>query len=132
MEVGAVRTWFDGYLDAFAACVRHEVAIADLLGYYGVPLTITTDDGVVALTTDDELAAVMQGQVDALHAQGYHHTAVVDFAVSVLNSSSALCRTTLSRLDAAGAEIGCPTVTYLLTEGPSGLWISVIASHGET
>jgi hypothetical protein len=130
MDASTLRTWFDGYLEMFAACVRREVVLAELLGYYGVPLTITTDEGVVALTTDDQVAAVIQGQVDGLHAQGYHRTALVSFEVSVLNSSSAVCHTALSRLDGGGAEISRPTITYLLTQIPSPLRISVIAAHG--
>jgi hypothetical protein len=45
-----------------------------LLTYYGVPLIITTDDGVIAATTADQVAAVIQSQLDALRGVGYHHS----------------------------------------------------------
>jgi uncharacterized NTF2-like protein DUF6841 len=80
--------------------------------------------------TDDEAAAVMQSQVDVLRAMGYHHTDVLHPEVTVLNSTSALFRGTMSRRDHAGGEIGCPTITYLVTDGPSGLRISLLAAHG--
>ena len=63
-----------------------------LLGHYGVPLILTSDDGVTTLMTDDEAAAVMQSHVDGLRANGYHHTDVLHSEVSVLNSVSALYR----------------------------------------
>ena len=40
-------------------------------------------------------------------------------------------RATLSWRNADGAEIGCPTITYLVTEQPAGLRIAVLAAHGE-
>jgi hypothetical protein len=131
LDAGAVSRWFDNYFDTFAACARGDREMAALLGYYGVPLIMTSDDGVIALMTDDEAAAVMQSQVDGLRALGYHHTEVLHSEVTVLNSTSALYRGTLSRRNAADTEIGCPTVTYLVTEDVAGLRIALLAAHGQ-
>lgn len=99
-----------------------------LLSHYGVPLILTTDDGVTTLMTDDEAAAVMQSLADGLRANGYHHTKVLQSEVSVLNSTSALYRGSMSRRDVEEREIGSPTITYLVTDDVAGLRIVVLAS----
>jgi len=93
-------------------------------------MILTTDDGVVGLTSDDQIASVIQGQLDGLRATGYHHSEVLNSTVTVLNSTSALYRGTLSRRNGHGAELACLTVTYLVTDGPVGLQISLLAAHG--
>jgi hypothetical protein len=60
--------WFAEYLDAFAACGRGERDTASLLAYYSVPLLLTTDAGFFALTSDDQVAAAVQQQVDGMRA----------------------------------------------------------------
>ena len=101
-----------------------------LLSHYGVPLILTSDDGVITVMTDDEAAAVMQSLVDGLRANGYDHTDVMHSEVSVLNAVSALYRCTLSRRNRDGGEIDCPTITYLVTDDVAGLRIVLLATHG--
>jgi hypothetical protein len=127
----AVNRWFDSYFATFSACARGDQDMSALLSHYGVPLILTTDDGVTTLMTDDEAAAVMQSLVDGLRANGYHHTEVLHSEVSVLNSTSAIYRGSMSRRDADGAEIGSPTITYLVTDDVAGLRIVVLASQGQ-
>jgi len=55
-----VNRWFDEYFDTFEACARGDRDMSELLSNYGVPLILTTDDGVTTLMTDDEAAAVIQ------------------------------------------------------------------------
>ena len=62
MDSVTVRRWFDDYLEVFAAATRGDRPISELLQCYAVPLTITTDDGVVALTTAEQVAAVPVGE----------------------------------------------------------------------
>jgi uncharacterized NTF2-like protein DUF6841 len=126
----AWREWFDRYLDTFAACARGDRETAALLSFYGVPMVITSDEGVIALTTDEEVAAVMQGQLDGLRAAGYHHSEALHAEVAELNSTSALYRGTFSRRHRDGGEIACVTVTYVLTNAPAGRGISILAAHG--
>lgn len=130
VDSGTVGRWFDEYLEVFAAAVRGERPIAALLDCYAVPLTLTTDEGAISLSTDDQLAAVIQGQVDGLRAQNYHHTTLSHAEVTVLNASSALYRGAFVRYDIDGAELGRVAVTYLLVEGPDAAQIAVLASHG--
>jgi hypothetical protein len=124
-----VSRWFGEYLDAFAACGRGEKDTAALLGYYGVPLLVTTDVGSFALTSDDQVVATLQQQVDGMRAEGYARTEILGSEVTVLNSTSALYRGTFSRQRGDGSEINRLTGTYLVTDGAAGRRISVLAVH---
>lgn len=130
VDSDAVSRWFDEYFDTFTACARGDGDMSALLRHYGVPLILTTDDGVTALMTDDEAAAVMQSLVDGLRANGYHHTTVLHSEVTVINATSAVYRATMSRRNHDGIEISCPTITYLVTDDVAGLRIAVLATHG--
>jgi hypothetical protein len=131
VDAEAVGRWFDEYFDIFGACARGDREMSALLGCYSVPLIVTSDAGVISLMSDDEAAAVIQGQIDGLRALGYHHTAVLHSEVIVLNSTSALYRCTLSRRTAGDAEIGCPAITYLVTDDVAGLRIALLAAQGQ-
>ncbi len=122
--------WFAAYLDAFAAWGRGERDTASMLAYYGVPLMLTTNDGFFALTSDEQVIAALQPQVDAMRAVGYHRSEVLGSEVAVLNSTSALYRGTFSRQRSDGSEIFQLTVTYLVTDAAAGRRISVLAVHG--
>jgi uncharacterized NTF2-like protein DUF6841 len=124
-----VHRWFGEYLDAFAACGRGESATVFLLTYYGVPLLVTTDEGFFAVTDDEQVVAVLQQQVDGMRAAGYHHSQILGSEVTVLNSTSALYRGTLSRQRSDGGEISRLTATYLVTDGPPGRRISALLVH---
>ncbi len=124
-----VSRWFAEYLDAFASCGRGEAETASLLAYYGVPLLLTTDDGVFALTSDEQVVAAVQRQVDGMRAAGYARSEILGSEVTVLNARSALYRGTFSRRRGDGGEIGRLTATYLVTAGAAGRRISVLAVH---
>jgi hypothetical protein len=124
-----VSRWFGEYLDAFAACGRGERDTASLLAYYGAPLLVTTDDGFFALTSDDQVVAVMQQQVDGMLAAGYGRSETLGSEVTVLNSTSALYRGTYSWQKSDGREIRRVTLTYLVTDGPAGRRISALLVH---
>jgi hypothetical protein len=127
VDTDVVNRWFDEYFATFEACARGDRDMSELLSHYGVPLILTSDDGVTTLMTDDEAAAVMQSMVGGLRANGYHHTDVLQSEVSVLNSVSALYRGTLSRRNRDGGEFDCPTVTFLVTDDVAGLRIVLLA-----
>ena len=124
-----VTRWFVEYLDTFTACGRGESDTASLLAYYGVPLLLTTDGGSFALTSDEQVVAAVQPQVDAMRAAGYHRSEILESEVVVLNSTSALYRGTFSRVRSDGGEISRLTVTYLVTDGATGRRISALAVH---
>jgi hypothetical protein len=130
VDSSQVSRWFDEYLDAFAACGRGQQDVSSLLAYYAVPLLVTTDGGFFPLTSDDQVVAVIQQQADELRTAGYARTETLASQVTVLNSASALYRGTFSRQRSDGGEIGRLTATYLVTDGPAGRRISVLAVHG--
>jgi hypothetical protein len=124
-----VSRWFDSYLGAFAACGRGEKGIASLLDYYGVPLLLTTDGGFLALTSDDQVVAAVQPQLDGMRAAGYDRSEILASEVTVVNSTSALYRGTFSYHRRDGGEIRRVSVTYLVTDGAAARRISVLAVH---
>ena len=130
MDSGDVARWFGEYLEAYAACGRGESDTASLLGYYGVPLLLTTGDAVLALTSGDQVVAAVRPQIDGMRAAGFARSEIVDSEVTVLNARSALYRGTFSRRRSDGAEVGRLTATYLVTDGVAGRRISVLAVHG--
>ena len=129
MDSSDVSRWFGDYLDAFAACGRGESETGSLLEYYGVPLLLTTDGGFAALTSDDQVVAVLQQQLDGMRAAGYARTEILGSEVTIVNSASALYRGTFSRQGSDGGEISRLTATYLVTDGAAGRRISVLAVH---
>ena len=129
VDSGDVTRWFGEYLDVFAACGRGERDTAALLGYYGVPLLITTGAGYFALTSDEQVVATLQQQVDGMRAAAYDRTEILAAEVTVLNAASALYRATFSRQRGDGSEVGRVSGTYLVTEGVAGRRISVLAVH---
>lgn len=125
-----VTGWFGEYLEAFAACGRGEADMSSLLAYYGVPLLITTGDACFALTSDDQVVAAVQPQVDGMRAAAYARSEILDSEVTVLNGTSALYRGTISRQSSDGGEISRLTATYLVTDSAAGRHISVLAVEG--
>ena len=111
------------------SCGRGERGTASLLAFYGVPLLLTTDGGFFALTSDDQVVAAVQQQVDGMRAAAYDRSEVLGSDVTVLNSTSALYRGTFSRQGSDGGEISRLTATYLVTDGTAGRRISVLAVH---
>jgi hypothetical protein len=131
LDADAVGRWFDGYLSAFAGCARGDGDMPTLLAHFGVPLIVTSDEGVVTLMTDDEAAAVLQSQVDGLRALHFDRSDVLHAEITVINGSSALYRAQFARRNVDGREIDSPTVTYLLTDDVGGPRIVVLAVHRE-
>jgi len=58
----------------------------------GVPLSLATDDGLVALTREAEVLAAAQQQLERMRAVAYDRSDVVVPDVTILNDLSALCR----------------------------------------
>ena len=129
VESSEVGRWFGEYLEAFASCGRGESETASLLAYYGVPLLLTTDGGVFALTSGDQVVAAVQRQVEGMRAAGYARSEILSSEVTVLNATSALYRGTFSRQTSDGGEISRLAATYLVTVGATGRRISMLAVH---
>jgi hypothetical protein len=83
----------------------------------------------LALTSDDQVVAAVQQQIDGMRAAGYHRSEILGSEVTVLNSTSGLYRGTFSRHRSDGGEIRWLTATYLVTDGARGRRISVLTVH---
>ncbi len=129
MDSSDVSRWFEGYLDAFSACGRGERDVDALLEYYAVPLLLTTDGGFFALTSGEQIVAGVRPQVDGMRAAGYARTEVLGSEVTIVNATSALYRGAYAYRRSDGGEIRRLAVTYLVTDGPVGRRISVLAVH---
>jgi hypothetical protein len=113
----------------FAACGRGERPTADLLEYYAAVVLLTTDDVVLTLRTDDEVASWLQSQMDGMRSAQYDHSEVLDSDVTILNVNTALHRAAFSRQRQDGQEINRLTVTYVITDESYRRCISALAVH---
>ena len=101
-----------------------------MLEFYGLPLLITTDGGFFPLASAEQVVAGVGPQIAAMRRAGFDRSEVLGTDVTVLNRTSALVRGTFSWQRADGSEINRLTASYLVTEGPAGKRISVLAVHG--
>jgi hypothetical protein len=124
-----VRRWFAAYVDISAACGRGERAAESLLSFFAVPLLVATDSGFVALTSDQQVLGSVRLLVDLMRVPGYARTRIVETDVTILNATAALYQGTFARQRSDASEITRLTATYLVTDGPLGLRISVVAVH---
>lgn len=130
MDSSYVQDWFDAYLEVFGACGRGDYTDVDrLLDYYNVPFVLTTDEGVLALSSEAEVVRAAQQQIDGMRAADYDRSEVLESHVEVLNKVSAIYRGHLSRQRSDGSEIGRLRVTYLITDGSAGRRISALLLH---
>jgi hypothetical protein len=89
MESDDLRRWFGAYLEVFEACGRgSENGFGRLLDYYDVPFLLSSDDGVLSLTSEAEVRRALQQQIDGMRAAGYHRSEVLESHVEVLNMVS--------------------------------------------
>lgn len=120
--------WFDRYNDAFGACGRGELPLADVLAHYDETLLITTDT-LVAGPAAGEAAAVIAAMIEGMQSDDYDHTDIVARDITLLNAQSALFTGTFSRLRRDGSEISRFTVTYLARSAGDGLAINSLSMH---
>ena len=131
MDETWVREWYDRYLTTFARwATRESDDGAELLACYAVPLLVTTHAMVRSLSTAEDVSALLEQQVQEARAAGYHHSDVIDFAVTTLSATTSLLRVGLMRVDGDGGEIERLTATYLLIDDGAGLQAAALLLHG--
>jgi uncharacterized NTF2-like protein DUF6841 len=62
-------------------CGRGESDVRSPPGYYCVPLLLTTGDEFLPLTSEDQVVAALQQQVDGMRAAAYARSEVLDSEV---------------------------------------------------
>jgi hypothetical protein len=125
-----IGSWFEGYLEAFGAYARGDTDDPNaLLSFYNVPLLLTTDDGLLVLTTEDDVTGAIRQQVEGMRAASYDRSDVLESDVTVLNRASILYRGDFSRRRRDGSEIQRLQVTYLVAQASAGPRIAALAVH---
>ena len=71
--------------------------------------------------------AGLQPQVGQMRAAGYARSEILGAEITVLNATSVLYQGKISRQRGDGSEISLLVATYLVTDGPAGRRISVLA-----
>jgi hypothetical protein len=122
-----LRTWFESYLRAFAACCRGDSDdVRSLLEYYGVPLLLTTDENASWLGGEQEVVDSVGQQVGRLRAADYDRTETLESETTMLNATTALHRALFSWVRADGSEIARMRLAYVITHGVAGRRISAL------
>ena len=98
-----------------------------MLRFYGVPFLLTADEGVLVLTTEEEVAGLARRQAEGLRATGYARSETLDGETTVLNACSALHTARFVRRRADGKELGRIRATYLIADDGSGPRIRALA-----
>ncbi|MEV6734032.1 MULTISPECIES: hypothetical protein [unclassified Streptomyces] len=116
-----VRAWFDQYVSTFiglASAGRTDPA--PLLGYFAVPITMTTSAAHAALTSGETLSAGLANELQSLRDADYGGSTALDREVRALNQRSALIEVTWVRNDSVGAEFQRVRVLYLVAKTDAG------------
>jgi hypothetical protein len=130
VDVDDTREWFAEYVRVFEACGRGASDdIGRLMGYYGVPLLLTTEATAVAFMTQQEVVAAVRDQISGMRAAGYDRSETLDSETTSVNATTALHTATFARRRADGSTIGRLRATYLITESERGRRISALAVH---
>ena len=100
-----------------------------VVDHFRLPLLLSRDDGAMFATTAEEAGGFVRRQVEAMRAAGGDHTVAEDPEVTVLNATTGLYTTDLSRRRADGTEIGRLRATYLVTRDAQGLGFAGLILH---
>jgi hypothetical protein len=130
MDEGEIRAWFEQYLKVLAALGCGETDdLRAVLGYYGVPLLVATDDAVQALTAEDDVIGFAGQQVEAMRATSVDRIETMACEITALNANAVLYRGDFARQRSDGSQVARLRVTYLITNGEVGFRISVAVIH---
>jgi hypothetical protein len=86
----ALKAWFEDYLSTFAALGRGDPDDVVLLGFYAVPLLLTTDDAVLVVITESDVVAATRRQIDPLRNAHYDHSETLSSELTLINERTAL------------------------------------------
>jgi hypothetical protein len=122
-----VRTWFKRLNDTFGAVVRDEqVAMGQLLDFYAVPVTITSDDEHQVLIDSASIRGFLNGAVDSLRHADYDRTVINCLDVWLLNARAAIIDVDVSRLNTSGDEVAGFRAIEIASRTDAGWRISAV------
>ena len=130
MDRPEAQRWFAAYLAEFVALARGDVADPRrILDHYGVPMLVSTGDGTLFLTDEEQVLGMIGRQLDGMRAAGYDRTEELAADTTLLNPTCALHRGRFAWLRADGSEITRVEVSYLIAQSPAGPRISALLVH---
>ena len=94
-----------------------------------MPLLLSTDHAVLALTTSDEVLGAARQQIEGMRTADYERSETLESEIVALNATSALHTAAFSRRRKDASEIGRLRATYLITDGAHGRPISALVVH---
>jgi hypothetical protein len=116
-----VRDWYGGYLDTFTGLAAGErTDLESVLGFFGVPLVIVTDDRYLNLSTREEVLATAEALIDQLLRANYAGSTVHRLDMRPLNARAALVEGEFSRHDRRGDEFERFGTAYLVARTDEG------------
>lgn len=130
VDTASLTTWYDAYLERFAAAGRGEHDAASVLDCYAVPLLVSNDDVVATLASREEVLAVVEGQLAGMRAEGYARTDLESVEHRVVSRTTAVVEGSFVRVRGDGSEIARHTATYLVTESDGATRIAALCLHG--
>jgi hypothetical protein len=123
-----VELWFATYLDCFVALARGERDdVEAILGFYGVPMLLSSPGGTGWLHDAEQVVGVTRAQIEGLRHAGFDRTEVEASVTVVLNDTCARYEARFRRRAADDTEIASFSASYLIAEGPDGPRIAALA-----
>ncbi|MEK2475796.1 hypothetical protein [Streptomyces noursei] len=124
----SAKQWFERYATTFIELAGSGATqAASLLGYFAVPLTMTTSAAHLTLTTTGQLTAALGQELIALREADYGSSQALDQVVRGLNDRSVLIEVTWARYNRSGSEFQRTRVLYLVARTADG-WRITAAS----
>jgi hypothetical protein len=129
----SVRDFFARYYWAYHDLTRHpEADRTALLEFFAVPLTVTTPETHLALTSPEAVVRSIGRQMDRLRQQPYERSIPVRSDFRILNRRSALAEVDWARTSRLGQEVSRLHLLYLVTETEVGTRITSMVVLGQS
>jgi ketosteroid isomerase-like protein len=106
-----------------------ELDLAGWLSHFHSDFLLMAPDGVAALGSEAEAAALVQPLMEGLRARGYARSEMDRATVRLLSPTIALAAVEWSRFGADGEEIGRLGATYAFFKGDAGWKIVMVTVH---
>lgn len=128
----AIRDFFTRYHAAFHAVIQEgSDDLEPLLEFFAVPLTVTTRETHVVLSSAEEILAAFKGNVARQRRQASMRSVPERQDLRVLNDKAFLAEVDWVRKGKLGQEVSTLRMLYLGSETEAGLRITALVILGE-
>lgn len=111
--------FLNNYAAALLTYSAHEIA-----GFYQVPLTVYSDEGVLQVMEMDEVVHFWLAAVDPYRKQGVVNTVPEIISEEQMSNTIRICKVQWNNFNTSGKKAGSETNFYILSQTPDGLKIS--------